>query len=80
MDEETENVTVDYSQNIFTSVRENNESLEQVLATIDPLITDAMNSKLIHPFEADDVWVAIQSMGPKQKSRANLPYFINRTE
>ncbi|PON40367.1 hypothetical protein TorRG33x02_340440, partial [Trema orientale] len=50
--------------NIFTLVGENNEALEQVLATIDLSITDAMNSELIHPFVADDVWVAIQSMGP----------------
>ncbi|POO04030.1 Endonuclease/exonuclease/phosphatase [Trema orientale] len=63
-DEDIENVIVDYFQNIFTSVGENNEALEQVLHTIDPSITDVMNSKLIRPFIANDVWDAIQSMGP----------------
>ncbi|PON59801.1 Endonuclease/exonuclease/phosphatase [Parasponia andersonii] len=43
------------AQNIFTSVGENNEALEQVLATIDSSVTDSMNSKLICPFVADEV-------------------------
>ncbi|PON88077.1 hypothetical protein TorRG33x02_161030, partial [Trema orientale] len=59
----------DIENNIFTSVGENNEALEQVLATIDPSVADSMNFKLICPFVADEVWAAIQSMGPDKNPR-----------